>query len=74
VSRCAQALGRLADRLLVTIGNDHGCASLGKGFRCRQANATASTGDECHFPIESWVYHDRYLTCRRCNLYAAEYR
>ena len=74
VTRCAQALGRLADHLLVTISNDHGCASFGECLRCRQANATASSCDQCHFSIESWVYHDRYLTCRRCNLYAAEYR
>jgi hypothetical protein len=53
VTRCAHALSRLADHLLVAINKDHGRASLGEGLCRRQANATAGSHDECHFPIES---------------------
>jgi hypothetical protein len=52
VTRGAQALGRLADPLLVAIGKDHGRAGLGEGLCRRQANAAARSGDERRFSVE----------------------
>src|SRR5207249_7684575 len=44
-------LGRLADRLLVAIGKDHGAPALTKASAVAKANATARP--RCHFSIES---------------------
>jgi hypothetical protein len=54
VSRCAQALGHCADRLLVAIGKDYGYApALAKASAVGKANATARFGDQCHSSIET---------------------